>query len=97
MSTIELSGQKGVTSLNPTEALEAVDPPVQLQDPALTENSMAVLSRRYLKKHPETGEVIETPRQIFWRVATHIAKAELAFPGGTPEKALAASCRTARP
>ena len=32
----------------------------------------------YLKKNLQTGEVIETPRQAFWRVAAHVAKAELA-------------------
>ena len=94
MSTIELSGpttaiNPGTLSLNPTAALEAADPPAQLPDPQMTANALAVLERRYLKKDPETGEVCETPRQIFWRVATHIAKGELRFPGGTPEKALA--------
>ncbi len=69
--------------------LEAADPPADLQEPDLTPNARKVLERRYLKKSPETGEVIETPRQIFWRVATHIAKAELAFTGGSPAQALA--------
>ncbi|MCZ6596526.1 MAG: vitamin B12-dependent ribonucleotide reductase [Planctomycetota bacterium] len=82
----------GITGLDPIAALEAVDPPAQLMDPRMTKNALAVLGRRYLKKDPETGEVIETPRQIFWRVATHIAKGELRFPGGTPEKALAVAC-----
>src|SRR6185436_20694409 len=35
------------------------------------------------------GAVVETPRQAFWRVAAHIARAELLFPGGTAERALA--------
>ncbi|NOT32216.1 MAG: adenosylcobalamin-dependent ribonucleoside-diphosphate reductase [Planctomycetes bacterium] len=52
-------------------------------------NALAVLERRYLKKDPETGAVVETPRQAFWRVAAHIAKAELLFAGGTAERALA--------
>jgi ribonucleoside-diphosphate reductase alpha chain len=68
--------------------LEAVEPPSHLPDPDLAPNALAVLERRYLKKHPETGEVVETPRQAFWRVAAHIAKAELLFPGGTAERAL---------
>ena len=33
--------------------------------------------------------MVETPRQAFWRVAAHIAKAELLFSGGTAERALA--------
>ncbi|MEM7307097.1 MAG: vitamin B12-dependent ribonucleotide reductase [Planctomycetota bacterium] len=75
--------------MNPTETLEAKDPPTQLPDPLMSGNALAVLERRYLKKDPETGEVVETPRQIFWRVAAHIAEGELRFKGGTPEKALA--------
>ena len=70
-------------------ALEAKDPPAHLPSVALSENAIAVLERRYLRKHEETGEVIETPNQCFWRVAAHIAKAELRFDGGTPEMALA--------
>ncbi len=105
MSTIELTGPsttQGLSGLNPQDALNAVDPPADLPDPTMTENALAVLRRRYLKKDPDNGEVVETPRQIFWRVATHIAKAEMLFPGGTPEKALSvakefyglmASCR----
>jgi len=69
--------------------LEGIEPPAHLADPALPANALAVLERRYLKKEAETGRVIETPRQAFWRVAAHIAKAELLFPGGTPERALA--------
>ncbi len=69
--------------------LDAVDPPAHLQSPELTENAVKVLERRYLRKDPDTGKVVETPTQAFWRVATHIAKGELAFEGGTPESALA--------
>jgi ribonucleoside-diphosphate reductase alpha chain len=68
--------------------LEAVDPPADLPEPDLTANARQVLERRYLKKSPDTGEVIETPRQIFWRVASHVAKGELAFPGSSPAQAL---------
>jgi ribonucleoside-diphosphate reductase alpha chain len=97
VTTTELSGSTaaqnpGNLSLNPVsavEALGAVDPPASLPDPQMTSNALAVLERRYLKKDPETGAVVETPRQIFWRVATHIAKGELKFKGGTPERALA--------
>jgi len=68
--------------------LESIAPPRDLQDPDLTENAVTVLERRYLKKDPNTGKVCETPRELFWRVASHIAKGELKFPGGTPERAL---------
>jgi ribonucleoside-diphosphate reductase alpha chain len=41
----------------------------------LSENARRVLRRRYLKKSRK-GKVIETPEQMFRRVASHIAKAE---------------------
>ena len=41
----------------------------------LSENAIRVLKRRYLKKNRK-GKVIETPEQMFRRVARHIAKAE---------------------
>jgi ribonucleoside-diphosphate reductase alpha chain len=41
----------------------------------LSENAKRVLKRRYLKKNNK-GKVIETPEQMFRRVARHIAKAE---------------------
>ncbi len=80
-----------VSERDPSEALralEAVDPPADLPDPDLTQNAITVLERRYLKKDPQTGEICETPRQLFWRVASHVARAELEFEGGTAERAL---------
>ncbi|MCG6906512.1 MAG: vitamin B12-dependent ribonucleotide reductase [Desulfobacteraceae bacterium] len=41
----------------------------------LSENARTVLERRYLKKDPD-GTVLETPQQMFQRVAAHIASAE---------------------
>ncbi len=38
----------------------------------LSENSLAVLRRRYLAKD-EHGQVIETPEELFWRVARAVA------------------------
>ncbi len=61
-------------------------PPVDLPDPELTENARTVLRRRYLLRD-ETGAVVESPRQLFWRVARHVAGAELSFRGGTEEVA----------
>jgi ribonucleoside-diphosphate reductase alpha chain len=70
-------------------AIESVEPPEDLPEPCLTDNAKTVLGRRYLKKSPETGEVIETPRQLFWRVASHVARAELSFNAGAWTRALA--------
>ena len=46
--------------------------------PQLKPNSLAVLKRRYLKKN-DLGEVIETPEELFLRVASHIATADENF------------------
>ena len=91
--TLSTPNQPTVT---PTESnvealrkLQAIDPPADLPDPQLSDNARTVLQRRYLKKDPNTGEVCETPRELFWRVASHIALPEIDFPGGTAESALA--------
>lgn len=102
MSTTELKHTEAFRKLDPQtrpgsdpvqaaalRQLESLEPPAHLADPDLAANALAVLERRYLKKDPETGAVVETPRQAFWRVAAHIAKAELLFAGGTAERALA--------
>src|SRR6266508_3583511 len=44
-------------------------------DPKLTENALRVLQKRYLKKD-EQGNVIETPKELFARVAWNLAQAE---------------------
>lgn len=38
----------------------------------LTENALTVLRRRYLR-HDSDGEPVETPAQMFWRVATVVS------------------------
>ncbi|MBL8858750.1 MAG: vitamin B12-dependent ribonucleotide reductase [Planctomycetes bacterium] len=68
--------------------LEAIAPPADLPEPDLTENARTVLERRYLKKDPSNGKVCETPRELFWRVASCVARADVTFPGGSPERAL---------
>jgi len=44
----------------------------------LSDNARTVLEKRYLKKD-ENGKVIETPEEMFFRVAENIANAEKAF------------------
>ena len=46
--------------------------PPGLAEPRLTENARTVLARRYLKKD-DSGEPIEGPRDLFWRVAHVVA------------------------
>src|SRR5207247_6508501 len=47
-------------------------------DPKLSENALRVLQKRYLKKD-DTGRVIETPRELFARVAWNLAQAERTY------------------
>jgi ribonucleoside-diphosphate reductase alpha chain len=46
--------------------------------PVLTKNAITVLERRYLKRDKE-GKILETPTQMFWRVADTIAAADKKF------------------
>jgi ribonucleoside-diphosphate reductase alpha chain len=54
--------------------------PADLPLVALTENARQVLVRRYVRRGDD-GEPVETPEEMFWRVAYHIAKAEEAWGG----------------
>jgi ribonucleoside-diphosphate reductase alpha chain len=53
----------------------------------LTENAVAVLKKRYLKKN-EKGEPVEEPIDMFRRVASNIAKGEFCFKEGEEARAL---------
>jgi ribonucleoside-diphosphate reductase alpha chain len=55
-----------------------------IEEPKLTVNALEVLRRRYLLKN-EKGEIIETPAEMFARVAKAIAKVEKNY-GGIPEE-----------
>ncbi len=56
-----------------------------VDDIALTENARRVLEARYLKKN-EAGECIETPGELFRRVAAAIANVELMYGAGEAER-----------
>jgi len=53
----------------------ALDVVAREPDPKLSENALRVLEKRYLKKD-DKGRVIETPRELFARVAWNLAQAE---------------------
>jgi ribonucleoside-diphosphate reductase alpha chain len=58
-----------------------------LEDPVLTKNSKVVLERRYLKKDKD-GKVIETPRDLFLRVAENMASVDKKYDEHTDTEAL---------
>ncbi len=47
----------------------------RLQEAGVSENALKVLEKRYLKKDKE-GKIIETPQDMFRRVAHNIASAD---------------------
>ena len=86
----------GKSSARPTEetgapAVAVVATPAELPEPILAENAHTVLSRRYLKKN-EAGETIETPRDLFWRVARVIAGEDARY-GATEDQVHATAVR----
>jgi ribonucleoside-diphosphate reductase alpha chain len=52
--------------------------PANLPDPIINENAKIVLQRRYQRKDTE-GIVYETVKELFWRVASAIAKEEAKY------------------
>ncbi len=59
----------------------------RLTDIDLTENAVAVLKKRYLKKN-EKGEPVERPIDMFRRVASNIAEGEFRFKEGEEARSL---------
>ena len=54
---------------------------MRLRRPKLTQNALTVLRRRYLKKDAR-GRVVETPQEMFLRVARNIAEVERLYNRG---------------
>ncbi|MEW6232172.1 MAG: vitamin B12-dependent ribonucleotide reductase [Chloroflexota bacterium] len=65
-------------SMPPAAASAPVSTGVAAGVPLLTENAITVLERRYLRKDNE-GKVIETPQEMFNRVAQAVAQADLIY------------------
>ncbi|MCD6414055.1 MAG: vitamin B12-dependent ribonucleotide reductase [Candidatus Diapherotrites archaeon] len=60
---------------------ELLDKPVDDVDRKLSVNALKVLERRYLKRD-RNGKVVETPKQMFRRVAHAVALADTFYNGG---------------
>lgn len=56
-------------------------------EPKLEENALTVLEKRYLRRTAD-GEVTETPRDMFWRVARTVASAEERFDGDSEARTI---------
>ncbi len=53
-------------------------------EPCFSRNAEVVLRKRYLRRSTD-GEVLETPREMLWRVASSVAMAESSFRDGDPD------------
>ncbi len=73
-----LAGKKQQTTESPPRLLVSQAPPEAETGLHLSQNALTVLEKRYLKRDNQ-GQVIETPEEMFRRVARHIASAELNY------------------
>jgi ribonucleoside-diphosphate reductase alpha chain len=57
---------------------------MKITEPKLSDIGRQVMTKRYLKTDMD-GKVTETPGEMMWRVAKHMAKAEVLYNGGKVE------------
>ncbi|MFN2226328.1 MAG: ribonucleotide reductase N-terminal alpha domain-containing protein, partial [Anaerolineae bacterium] len=65
-----------------TQTIEDSMPPSLNAEIPLSENALTVLRKRYLLRGAD-GEPVETPAQMFWRVARVVAEPDAEY-GGDP-------------
>jgi ribonucleoside-diphosphate reductase alpha chain len=66
--------------------IDLKDIPAELIEPEFSGNSLEIMKKRHLLKD-EQGNVIETPKQMFWRVASTIASIDAKYvKGALPRK-----------
>ena len=79
--------------MNPPVSVPSVDDPsleIELPPAQLSQNARTVLARRYLKKDA-SGNPVEDPEEMFWRVAYVIAREDARY--GASEEAIDALAR----
>ena len=59
-------------------SIDSDSTPNDLPEPRLSDNAVTVLGKRYLKKNDDL-ELIETPKDMFWRVARVIAEMDARY------------------
>lgn len=62
-------------------------PPLDLPEPTLSENAAYIAKTRYAMRD-EAGTPVETPKEMFWRVAYNIATADRSYNNNSSEKTL---------
>ena len=72
---------------SPKKLLPTPRLPIGLPKVELSDNSYQVLTRRYIRKGVN-GELVETPEEMFWRVAYHIAKVEAKWGENMQDRAI---------
>ena len=60
-------------------------PPLDLPEPTLSENAAYIAKTRYAMRD-EAGTPVETPKEMFWRVAYNIATADRSYNNNSSEK-----------
>ena len=77
-SLVKPNGNGHTADQNKSSTISAETVETRGTEPAISENAMVVLEKRYLRKN-EDGEIVENPAQMFRRVARAIAEAELLY------------------
>ncbi len=81
-----MSGEGLLHNFKPKVYVPMIAMPKNLPQPQLKPNTEVVLQKRYLRKNPD-GKTEESPRDLFWRVASAIAEEEAKYDKSSREPA----------
>jgi len=77
---LDTTGHEIDIKMNEGQSDVRMTTPDDLQGIELSQNARTVLEKRYIRRD-ENGEATETIEQMFWRVASHVAKVECEWGG----------------